>query len=126
MAWVMNEAFDYCFPRPLSVDDRKPAVEGGERTPLVIVGGGREVEQDGFDFYVGDDGSLNKKVVDAMKNLLPGLFPGKYHEGLEPEWAWVSIYLIAFILDEILTALMRHHCSRASPELRGSETHSSV
>ncbi|KAF5362597.1 hypothetical protein D9758_009584 [Tetrapyrgos nigripes] len=87
-AWYTNEGFEYWFPRPLKSD-----IEGaGEADfPLCILGGGRGAASPGFEWYEADDSTCNKLVGDALKGFLPGLFPGKYEEGKEPEMEWSGI-----------------------------------
>ena len=81
-AWASNEGFEYWFPRP---------VKAGEATPLVILGGGREVAKPRYELYEVDDAMCNEDVSMAMRKFLSSVFPGKYDEGREPEIEWVCL-----------------------------------
>ncbi|KAI0316142.1 FAD dependent oxidoreductase-domain-containing protein [Amylostereum chailletii] len=61
--FAANEGFEYWFPRPVA--------DPTKERPLVIVGGGREAAE--------------------APDFLPGVFPGKYAEGAEPEMEWTGI-----------------------------------
>ncbi|KAJ7198910.1 FAD dependent oxidoreductase [Mycena haematopus] len=65
-SWDGNEGFEYWFPRPSSSDE----------TPLVILGGGREVESPGFEYYQADDSFVNDAVGVSLRKFLPAVFPG--------------------------------------------------
>jgi hypothetical protein len=80
-SWDGNEGFEYWFPRP---------VVDGEEKPLVILGGGREVAEPGFEHYQTDDSSVNEKVGEALRKFLPSAFPGKFSKDKEPENEWAS------------------------------------
>jgi len=84
--WIANGSFEYWFPLPAKYDGGK---EGNEQSPLVVLGGGREVSTS-FEVYQDDDSMTNKDVSRALKDFLPGLFQGKYVKGREPEMEWVS------------------------------------
>ncbi|KAH8077870.1 FAD dependent oxidoreductase [Cristinia sonorae] len=77
-----NEGFEYWFPRPVKSD--------AEETPLVIVGGGREVAK-GFELYETDDSVINKDVGVALRAFLPATFPEKYDAEQDPEMEWTGI-----------------------------------
>ncbi|KAJ7736538.1 FAD dependent oxidoreductase [Mycena maculata] len=79
-SWDGNEGFEYWFPRP---------VTGNER-PLVILGGGREVQNPDFEFYQSDDSTVNQLVGVALRKFLPSVFPGKFAEE-QPEEEWTGI-----------------------------------
>jgi hypothetical protein len=89
-SWDGNEGFEYWFPRPPS----NKSAESSEH-PLVIIGGGREVSG-AFEYYQIDDSKTNELVGKALRNFLPGVFPGKYEKGREPEMEWVrySLYFL--------------------------------
>ena len=80
--WTGNEGFEYWFPRPLKVEDK-------DQHPLVILGGGRENSKDRFEIDETDDSVVNEDVGKALRGFLPGVFPGKFAEGREPEMEWV-------------------------------------
>ncbi|KAF7370151.1 FAD dependent oxidoreductase [Mycena sanguinolenta] len=80
-SWDGNEGFEYWFPRPASSDE----------TPLVILGGGREVESPVFEWGQTDDSSLNDIVGLSLRKFLPAVFPGKFEEGKESEMEWTGI-----------------------------------
>lgn len=75
-----NDGFEYWFPRP---------VKTPEENPLVIIGGGREVLPR-YEIYLDDDSVTDKRVTDVLRDFLPGVFPGKFEKGREPEMQWVS------------------------------------
>ncbi|KAJ7694587.1 FAD dependent oxidoreductase [Mycena rosella] len=79
-SWDGNEGFEYWFPRPVSGDEK----------PLVILGGGREVQPD-FEYYQADDSSVTESVGVALRKFLPAVFPGKFAPGTEPEEEWTGI-----------------------------------
>ncbi|TCD71721.1 hypothetical protein EIP91_005487 [Steccherinum ochraceum] len=80
---IGNEGLEYWFPRPV----KNPA----EDAPLVIVGGGREVTQPGFEFYETDDSVVNPAVGKALRAFLPAAFPEKYEEDRAPELEWTGV-----------------------------------
>ena len=84
-SWSGNEGFEYWFPRPLGGSDEKST------QPLVILGGGREVEPE-FEHGETDDSVVNEKASEALRRFLPAVFPGKFREGQEPEVEWVSAF----------------------------------
>lgn len=98
-AWAANEGFEYWFPRPMS---------SGEATPLVIVGGGREVATPKYELYEVDDSVCNEEIGRAMRRFLPSVFPGKYEEGREPELEWVRL-LSARSWSSCLISIVWHH-----------------
>jgi hypothetical protein len=86
--WVANETFEYWFPMSAKYDGGK---DDNEATPLVILGGGREVTGPRFEMYEDDDSVINDKVSRALKDFLPNLFEGRYEKGREPEMEWVGL-----------------------------------
>ncbi|KAI0079421.1 FAD dependent oxidoreductase [Panus rudis PR-1116 ss-1] len=78
-----NSGFEYWFPRPIKSED--------EKTPLVIVGGGREATRPRFELYEVDDSTVNEKVGKALRDFLPAVFPGYYEKDKEPEMEWTGI-----------------------------------
>jgi hypothetical protein len=99
VGWVANQGWEYWFPRPVKQClDNEGEKEGN---PLVILGGGREVERSKFGLCACDDSVLNEDVGRALRKFLPGLFPGKYKEGREPEMEWVCQRTSTFELQEV-------------------------
>ncbi|RDB30722.1 Gamma-glutamylputrescine oxidoreductase [Hypsizygus marmoreus] len=82
-SWGGNEGFEYWFPRPVE--------SGKEENPLIILGGGREASGPNFEYYVTDDSVVQKTVGKVLRDFLPGVFPGKYEKGREPEMEWTGI-----------------------------------
>lgn len=80
-SWSGNEGFEYWFPRPTISSEN----------PLVILGGGREIEKD-FELYETDDSVVNKQASEVLRAFLPAVFPGKYDKQSAPEMEWVSRY----------------------------------
>ncbi|KAJ6592219.1 FAD dependent oxidoreductase [Mycena vulgaris] len=80
-SWDGNEGFEYWFPRPVYGDEK----------PLVILGGGREVQSPDFEYYQTDDSSVNELVGSSLRKFLPALFPGEFAPGKEPEQEWTGI-----------------------------------
>jgi glycine/D-amino acid oxidase-like deaminating enzyme len=87
-SWDANEGFEYWFPRPTSAE--------GEEKPLVILGGGREVEVPDYGYNETDDSVVHRGAGVALRKFLPAAFPGKFAEGGEPEmeWVWSCAFLI--------------------------------
>jgi hypothetical protein len=85
-SWDGNEGFEYWFPRPVS--------DESDENPLVILGGGREVQSPDFEYYQTDDASLNPRVGAALRKFLPTVFPGKFAHEQEPEQEWVRPRLV--------------------------------
>lgn len=85
-SWWSNQGFEYWFPRPL---------KGTEEYPLVILGGGREIPSN-FEYYTADDSVIRPDVGKALRDFLPGIFPGRYEEAREPEMEWVRVSTTAF------------------------------
>ena len=84
--WSANEGFEYWFPMSVKYDGGK---DGDKKTPLVILGGGREAAAPNYEFYEDDDSVLNKDVSRALQNFLPSVFEGRYQKGRQPEMEWV-------------------------------------
>ncbi|KAJ7817054.1 FAD dependent oxidoreductase [Mycena olivaceomarginata] len=82
-SWDANEGFEYWFPRPTSAE--------GEEKPLVILGGGREVEVPDYGYNETDDSVVHRGAGVALRKFLPAAFPGKFAEGGEPEMEWTGI-----------------------------------
>ena len=79
IAGVGNDGLEYWFPRPL---------KGSKKFPLVIVGGGEEVE---FELYKTDDSVLNPPVGKALRSFMPSVYPDRFETGREPEMEWTGI-----------------------------------
>lgn len=80
-SWSGNEGFEYWFPRPTRLSEN----------PLVILGGGREIEKD-FELYETDDSVINERASTVLRSFLPAVFPNKFVEKNSPEMEWVSEY----------------------------------
>ncbi|KAJ7210403.1 FAD dependent oxidoreductase [Mycena pura] len=80
-SWDANEGFEYWFARPVAGDEK----------PLVILGGGREVQRPDFEYYQTDDSVVNPLVGASLRRFLPSVFPGKFAEGVQPESEWTGI-----------------------------------
>lgn len=80
-SWWANEGFEYWFPRPVKTPNEKP---------LIILGGGREAAVPTFDQYEADDSVFREDVRKVLRGFLPGLFPGKFENGIVPEMEWVG------------------------------------
>lgn len=46
-----------------------------------------------------DDSKSNEEVAQVLREFLPGLFPGKFERGMEPEMEWVSFQALLSRLD---------------------------
>lgn len=79
-----NGGLEYWFPRP-------PKSEEDELRPLVIIGGGREVIQPGFELYETDDSVVDVEIGKVMREFLPAVFPGRFERGKQPEIEWTGI-----------------------------------
>ncbi|KAJ4468796.1 FAD dependent oxidoreductase [Lentinula aciculospora] len=80
-SWDANDGFEYWFPRP---------VTSTHEHPLVVLGGGREVESR-FEHGEIDDSRCNEVVGKILREFLPGLFPGKFEARKQPEMEWTGI-----------------------------------
>ncbi|KAH7923698.1 FAD dependent oxidoreductase [Leucogyrophana mollusca] len=86
--WGGNQGLEYWFPRP---------VKNPSEHPLIILGGGREAAvEHPFELYVDDDSVVNPAAGKVLRDFLPGIFPGKFEPGREPEMEWTGI--MAFTL----------------------------
>lgn len=81
-SWSGNQGFEYWFPRP---------VDTTEEHPLIILGGGRDASGPSFETNLTDDSMVNNVVGKVLRDFLPGVFPGRYEEGREPEMEWVRV-----------------------------------
>ncbi|KLO12711.1 DAO-domain-containing protein [Schizopora paradoxa] len=79
-SWSGNEGFEYWFPRPTTSSEN----------PLVILGGGREIEKD-FELNETDDSIVNKQASKVLRAFLPAVFPGKFDKKDAPEMEWTGI-----------------------------------
>ncbi|KDQ61986.1 hypothetical protein JAAARDRAFT_66961 [Jaapia argillacea MUCL 33604] len=89
VGWGGNEGFEYWFVRPTgevageAIADKKgdgPRREKdgnrkAERTPLVILGGGRETTGPTYETYMVDDSVVNPVVSEALRGFLGAVFP---------------------------------------------------
>lgn len=80
VAGVANDGVDYWFPRPIKGPE--------EKHPLVIIGGGEKVE---FELYKTDDSVLNPPVGEALRKVMPSLYPQRFEAHREPEMEWTGI-----------------------------------
>ncbi|KAJ3986189.1 FAD dependent oxidoreductase-domain-containing protein [Lentinula detonsa] len=80
-SWDANDGFEYWFPRPVTTISEHP---------LVILGGGREVESR-FEYGEIDDSKCSEIVSKVLSDFLPGLFRGKFELGREPVMEWTGI-----------------------------------
>lgn len=88
ISWSANEGFEYWFPRPIS-----SKTDGDEEKPLVILGGGRELQEDVLrleEVGEADDSVVSPVVGEILRDFLPTTFPGYYEKDAEPEKEWVS------------------------------------
>lgn len=76
-----NDGFEYWFPRP---------TKSGAESPLVILGGAREVAHN-WDVGVIDDAHIDSKVMDVLRRFLPSVCPRSFERGRKPEMEWTGI-----------------------------------
>jgi len=86
--WGANEGFEYWFPMSAKYDDGK---DGEGKTPLVILGGGREATAPQFEIHQEDDSVINEDVSRVLKDFLPKWFKGKYEQGRNAEMEWTGV-----------------------------------
>ncbi|KAI0297829.1 FAD dependent oxidoreductase [Multifurca ochricompacta] len=79
--FTADHGMDYWFVRPGSAPDERP---------LVILGGERLVEGSARGATT-DDSVLDTVVGRRLRAFLPGVFPGKFENGSEPEMEWTGI-----------------------------------
>jgi len=103
VSWGGNQGFEYWFPRPINGSDR----DTGEN-PLIILGGGRDASGPDFETYVTDDSVLREEVGKVLRTFLPGVFPGKYEKGREPEMEWSGIMGHTKIGDPFVGPVVSH------------------
>lgn len=77
--FTANHGLEYWFMRPGSAPDERP---------LIILGGARLAEGSSRNATT-DDSVLDPAVGRALRLFLPGMFPGKFEKGVEPEMEWV-------------------------------------
>ncbi|KAE9401989.1 FAD dependent oxidoreductase [Gymnopus androsaceus JB14] len=87
VSWDGNDGFEYWFPRPVLASSD---LEQQQQYPLIILGGGREVESR-FELYETDDSKCNEAVGKVLKGFSSGLYSGKFEVGREPEMEWTGI-----------------------------------
>ncbi|KAF8066928.1 FAD dependent oxidoreductase [Lyophyllum atratum] len=102
-SWGGNQGFEYWFPRPINGSDG----DVGEN-PLVILGGGRDASGPDFETYVTDDSVLREEVGEVLRTFLPGVFPGKYEKGREPEMEWTGIMGYTKLGDPFVGPIVSH------------------
>ncbi|KAF9263804.1 FAD dependent oxidoreductase [Marasmius fiardii PR-910] len=94
MSWDGNEGFEYWFPRPshkpIPTDTTPPGTP--PPFPLIILGGGREIAQPGYETYVSDDSTTNTDVGEGLRKFLGGVFPGSGEGVVEKEWSGIMGY----------------------------------
>jgi hypothetical protein len=56
---------------------------------LVILGGGRDSDEDATELGVSDDTTLNPRISESLRRALPKAFPQFFGEDVEPEMEWV-------------------------------------
>ncbi|KAI0057377.1 FAD dependent oxidoreductase [Artomyces pyxidatus] len=93
-----NEMLEYWFARPTRTPDERP---------LVILGGGREVSEKPYEMYEADDGELNPDVGRALRDFLPGVFPGYFEKGREPEMEWSGIMGFTLLGDPFVGPVLK-------------------
>jgi hypothetical protein len=60
-------------------------------TPLVILGGGREIGDPSYEMGVTDDSVINPAISKTLREFLPVVYPdGWFEQGKAPEMEWVS------------------------------------
>lgn len=76
-------ATDSTLLRPVhgSPDDSENAV--------VILGGGRDNDENATELGVADDTTLNPRISESLRTILPKAFPQFFDEDTEPEIEWV-------------------------------------
>ncbi|KNZ78587.1 hypothetical protein J132_11157 [Termitomyces sp. J132] len=109
-SWGGNQGSEYWFPRP---------VEYPEDHPLIILGGGRDASGPTYETYVADDSTVNKVVGRVLRNFLPGMFPGKYEKGREPEMEWTGIMGYTKIGDPFVGPVVQVGLNTSADDFKG-------
>ncbi|KAL0069973.1 hypothetical protein AAF712_002870 [Marasmius tenuissimus] len=84
VSWDGNDGFEYWFPRP-----QRTATKDSHETPLIILGGGREIAK-GFEVHVSNDSTCNEEVGEGLRKFLGSVFVGSGKGKVEREWASLS------------------------------------
>jgi hypothetical protein len=61
---------------------------------LVILGGGRDSDEDVTELGVADDTTLNPRISESLRTILPKAFPQFFDKDTEPEMEWVCPRLL--------------------------------
>ena len=81
-----TNGFEYWFPRP--VNDTATRTN---TTPLVILGGGRQIGGPDYEMGITDDSAINPAISKTLREFLPKVYPeGWFQKGKEPEMEWVG------------------------------------
>jgi hypothetical protein len=56
---------------------------------LVILGGGRDSDENATELGVADDTTLNPRISESLRTVLPKAFPQFFDKHTEPEMEWV-------------------------------------
>lgn len=64
---------------------------------MILLGGGRDEEDEDSELGVSDDASLNPRIVKSLRGVLPRAFPQYFDEDKDPEMVWVSVYSMLFV-----------------------------
>ena len=96
-----SNGFEYWFPRPVNATATRE-----KTTPLVILGGGREIDGPHYEMGITDDSVINPAISKVLKDFLPRVYPeGWFPKDKEPEMEWVSYLspVLASICLDIIT-----------------------
>ena len=61
---------------------------------LVILGGGRDSDEDATELGVSDDTTLNPRLSESLRKVLPQAFPQFFDKDTEPEMEWVCALVV--------------------------------
>jgi glycine/D-amino acid oxidase-like deaminating enzyme len=87
---------DYWLPKPVHgpPDDSENA--------LIILGGGSDSDENVTELGVSDDTTLNPRLSESLRTILPKAFPQFFDKDTEPEMEWTGIMAFTDIADPIV------------------------
>jgi hypothetical protein len=60
---------------------------------LIILGGGSDSHENATELGVSDDTTLNPRLSESLRKILPKAFPNFFDKGTDPEMEWVRAHV---------------------------------